>query len=190
MRDREGGCTVLLTGLSGSGKSTIARALQAALLARGVRDVVLLDGDELRRRISPDLGFTPDDRDEHLRRVGRLAVEITRRNGVAICALIAPREEARRLMKQAVEHVGRFVLVHVATPLDVCERRDPRGWYAQARSGAIARFTGISDPYEVPVEPDLSIDTTVVPIREVVEAVIARLGDDSCTQGGTAPRDR
>ncbi|MBI4499950.1 MAG: adenylyl-sulfate kinase, partial [Gemmatimonadetes bacterium] len=151
------GVTVLLTGLPGSGKSTVARALVARLKESGVRGVSLIDGDLIRRTISADLGFSKEDREEHIRRVTRMAAEITRRGGVAVCALIAPFEAIRAEFRRAIEVVGRFVLVYVATPVDVCEARDRKGSYARARAGAIPQFTGVSDPYEVPRDAEVTI---------------------------------
>jgi adenylyl-sulfate kinase len=163
------GCTIFLTGLSGAGKTTIARALKAELEARG-RTVTLLDGDEIRQQLSQELGFSRDDRNLHVRRVAYVAAEITRHGGVAICALIAPYDEARRQARAMVERAGRFVLVHVATPLDVCESRDVKGLYKRARGGLVRQFTGVSDPYEPPADADLVLDGDGTP-----EAAAARL---------------
>jgi sulfate adenylyltransferase len=165
------GITVFFTGLSGSGKSTIARGLADTLVERGGRTVTLLDGDVVRRLLSAGLTFSREDRDLNIRRIGYVAAEITRHGGVAICAPIAPyartRDEVRRMVKAA----GDFVLVHVATPLEECERRDRKGLYAKARAGLIPEFTGISDPYEPPSDADLTIDTSAMSPEEAVAQV-------------------
>jgi len=154
------GVTVFLTGLSGSGKSTVAKALAERLVEDGRRTVTLLDGDEVRRLLSHGLGFSREDRDLNIRRIGFVAAEVTRHGGVAICAPIAPFAATRAWVRAAVEQVGDFVLVHVATPLEECERRDRKGLYARARRGEIPDFTGISSPYEVPEDAALVLDTT------------------------------
>jgi sulfate adenylyltransferase len=169
------GATILLTGLSGSGKSTVAKALVDRLEqgegAFAGRTVSLLDGDEVRRMLSAGLGFSRADRDLNIQRIGWVAAEITRHGGLAVCAPIAPFEATRAEVAQRVRRYGRFVLVHVSTPLAECERRDRKGLYAQARAGQIADFTGISSPYEEPAEPDLRLDTTDLSIEQAVDAV-------------------
>ena len=154
------GVTVFLTGLSGSGKSTIAKRFAELLLDDGRRTVTLLDGDEVRRMLSRGLGFTPADRELNILRIGFVAAEVTRHGGVAVCAPIAPFAAVRDQVREAVELVGDLVLVHVATPLAECERRDRKGLYARARRGEIGDFTGISSPYEEPLDADLRIDTS------------------------------
>jgi sulfate adenylyltransferase len=154
------GFTVFLTGLSGSGKSTIANVLRVKLLELGGRGVTLLDGDLVRANLSSELGFSKEHRDLNIRRIGFVASEITRAGGVAICAPIAPYDVVRREVREMVQPCGGFVLVHVATPLEVCEARDRKGMYAKARAGIIKEFTGISDPYEVPQDADVVIDTS------------------------------
>jgi sulfate adenylyltransferase len=154
------GVTVLFTGLSGSGKSTVARGLAERLLDDGRRPVSLLDGDEVRRLLSHGLGFSRADRDLNIRRIGFVAAEITRHGGLVICAPIAPFDDVREEVREAISQVGDFVLVHVDTPLAECERRDRKGLYARARQGLIPDFTGISSPYQPPADPDLRIDTT------------------------------
>ncbi len=151
------GFTVLFTGLSGAGKSTTADALAAELRETGGRSVTLLDGDVIRARLSSDLGFSKEDRDQNIRRVGYVAREITKKGGVAICALIAPYFAARRSVREMIEPIGGFVEVHVATPIDVCESRDPKGLYSKARAGVIRGFTGVDDPYEAPVNPECEL---------------------------------
>jgi sulfate adenylyltransferase len=156
---REQGFTVFMTGLSGSGKSTIANALLVKLLERGGRMVTLLDGDLVRRHLSSELGFSREHRDLNIRRIGYVASEVTRHGGAAVCAPIAPYDAVRREVRAMVAAAGGFVLVHVATPIEVCEARDRKGLYAKARAGVIKEFTGVSDPYETPEDADIVLDT-------------------------------
>ena len=153
------GFTVFFTGLSGSGKSTIANALLIKLLETGGRRVTLLDGDIVRKNLSSELGFSKEHRNLNIHRIGFVASEITKNGGVAICAPIAPYAATRQMVREMVEFNGGFLEVHVATPLAVCEERDRKGLYAKARAGIIKGFTGISDPYEEPESPELRIDT-------------------------------
>jgi sulfate adenylyltransferase len=169
------GFTLFLTGLSGSGKSTIARALLGRLMEEGSRRVTLLDGDIVRKNLSSELGFSREHRNLNILRIGFVASEITKNGGVAICAPIAPYAATRHAVREAVEAVGGFVEVHVATPLEVCEARDRKGLYARARAGLIKEFTGISDPYEEPVGPELRIDTTEMSPDEAAQQVLLRL---------------
>lgn len=171
----ERGFTVLFTGLSGSGKSTLAKALLARLLELGPRRVTLLDGDIARTHLSKGLGFSKADRDTNVRRIGFVAAEVTKHGGAAICAPIAPYAATRRAVRNMVEMTGGFVLVHVATPLEECERRDRKGLYAKARRGEILEFTGISDPYEEPSDAEVVMDTTDLTPDEGAERVIAFL---------------
>ena len=173
------GLVVFCTGLSGSGKSTLARDLRDALLERGDRTVSLLDGDLVRRLLSAGLTFSRADRDLNITRIGFVAAEVARHGGIAICAPIAPYAAARARVREMAAEVGDFILVHVSTPLDVCEARDRKGLYAQARAGVITSFTGISDPYEEPADADLTIDTSVMSRPEAVAAVLGFL-----TRGG------
>lgn len=152
-----GGCCVWLTGLSGAGKSTIADRLASRIAARG-RAITLLDGDIVRAHLSKGLGFSKEDRDVNVLRVGFVASEVARHGGISICALISPYEDARNRVR-ALFAPGAFILVHVATPLAVCEQRDVKGLYAKARSGALRGFTGVNDPYEAPADPDLVLTT-------------------------------
>jgi sulfate adenylyltransferase len=170
------GLTVFFTGLSGSGKSTVAKALRDRMLADG-RTVSLLDGDEVRRLLSSELGFSRADRDLNIRRIGFVAAEITRHGGIAICAPIAPYAATRASVRRMVARHGDFILIHVDTPLAVCESRDRKGLYAKARQGLIAEFTGISDPYEPPDDADLRLDTSDRSVEESVELVYAVLRD-------------
>jgi sulfate adenylyltransferase len=153
------GFTVFLTGLSGAGKSTIAKALMVKLLEQGGRSVTLLDGDLVRKNLSSELGFSREHRDINIRRIGYVAREITKAGGVAICAAIAPYRQTRRDVRTAVCECGGFVEVHVATALETCEARDRKGLYAQARAGILKEFTGISDPYEEPEHAEITIAT-------------------------------
>src|SRR5919206_1723115 len=147
------GVTVFLTGLSGAGKSTIADALIASLESEG-RPVTVLDGDVVRTHLSSELTFSREHRDLNIRRIGFVAGEVVKHGGTAVVAAIAPFEQAREEARHLVEKHGRFLLVHVSTPLEVVEQRDVKGLYAQARAGVIPQFTGISDPYEEPGTPD------------------------------------
>jgi sulfate adenylyltransferase len=169
------GIVVFCTGLSGSGKSTLARDLHDALLERGDRTVSLLDGDLVRQLLSAGLTFSREDRDLNIARIGYVAAEVARHGGIAICAPIAPYAAARERVRRMVAEVGDFVLVHVSTPLEVCEARDRKGLYAKARAGVIGSFTGISDPYEEPEDADVVIDTSQVSRHDAVAAVLRQL---------------
>jgi sulfate adenylyltransferase len=151
------GVTIFFTGLSGAGKSTIANILLVKFLERGGRPVTLLDGDIVRKHLSSELGFSKEHRDINIRRIGFVASEITKNGGIAICAPIAPYDRTRKDVRAMVERDGGFVLVHVATPLEICEQRDRKGLYAKARAGLVKEFTGISDPYEAPTDADVTI---------------------------------
>ena len=157
------GSTVLFTGLSGAGKSTLANALVAMLRESGDRRVTLLDGEVVRKHLSSELGFSREHRELNLRRIGFVAAEITRNGAIAVCAPIALYAAARRELRETIEAVGGFVEVHVSTPVAICEARDRKGLYARARAGLIKEFTGIDDPYEVPENPDIAIDTADIP---------------------------
>ncbi|HEX2276322.1 MAG TPA: bifunctional sulfate adenylyltransferase/adenylylsulfate kinase [Candidatus Tectomicrobia bacterium] len=181
------GFTILFTGLSGAGKSTIANVLLVKLLEMGGRSVTLLDGDVVRKHLSSELGFSKEHRDLNIRRIGFVASEITKHGGVAICAPIAPYDSVRKEVRAMVEQGGGFVLVHVATPLDVCEQRDRKGLYAKARAGVIRQFTGISDPYEDPSDADITIDTTGLTPEEAARAVILHLEREGYIGVDSAP---
>ena len=169
------GFTVFFTGLSGSGKSTIANALLVKLLEIGGRPVTLLDGDLVRKHLSSELGFSKEHRDLNIRRIGFVASEITKNGGIAICAPIAPYDQTRKDVRAMIEPGGGFVLVHVATPLEVCEERDRKGLYAKARAGILKEFTGISDPYEEPTDAEVVIDTTQFSPEEAANQVMLHL---------------
>ncbi len=180
------GFTIFFTGLSGSGKSTIANALLVKLLEMGGRPVTLLDGDLVRKNLSSELGFSKEHRDLNIRRIGYVASEITKAGGIAICAPIAPYDATRKAVRELVSSQGGFVLVHVATPLEVCETRDRKGLYAKARAGLIPEFTGISDPYEEPGDAELVIDTEAYSPEEAANQVILYL-ESLGYIGGLAP---
>jgi len=173
-RSRQG-FTVFFTGLSGSGKSTVANVLQVKLLEMGGRPVTLLDGDLVRKNLSSELGFSKEHRDLNIKRIGFVASEITKNGGIALCAPIAPYNEVRRAVRDMIEPLGGFTLVHISTPLEVCEQRDRKGLYAKARAGIIKEFTGISDPYEEPEDADLVIDTTDISPDEAANQIILHL---------------
>ena len=169
------GFTVFFTGLSGSGKSTIANALMVKLMEMGGRPVTLLDGDVVRKHLSSELGFSKEHRDLNINRIGYVASEITKNGGIAICAPIAPYTSTRRNVREMIESYGAFVEVHVATSLEECERRDRKGLYKLAREGKIKEFTGISDPYEEPLEPELRVDTEGVDVDNCAHQVLLTL---------------
>ncbi|WP_212524098.1 bifunctional sulfate adenylyltransferase/adenylylsulfate kinase [Actibacterium sp. MT2.3-13A] len=169
------GFTVFFTGLSGSGKSTIANALMVKLMEMGGRPVTLLDGDVVRKHLSSELGFSKEHRDINIRRIGYVASEITKNGGIAICAPIAPYTSTRRAVREMVEAYGAFCEVHVATSLEECERRDRKGLYKLAREGKIKEFTGISDPYEAPTNAELVVDTENVDVDNCAHQVILKL---------------
>ncbi|MFQ5876709.1 MAG: bifunctional sulfate adenylyltransferase/adenylylsulfate kinase [Acidobacteriota bacterium] len=172
------GFTIFFTGLSGAGKSTIAAVLLVKFLEMGGRPVTLLDGDIVRRNLSSELGFSRHHRDINIRRIGFVASEITKNGGIALCAPIAPYDRVRKEVRAEIEAVGGFLLVHVSTPLEVCERRDRKGLYSKARAGLIKEFTGISDPYEVPRDAEVTVDTTDLTPEEAAQEVFLRLERD------------
>lgn len=169
------GVTVFFTGLSGSGKSSIAHALVVKMLEMGGRSVTLLDGDVVRQNLSSELGFSKEHRDLNIRRIGFVAAEISKHGGMAICAPIAPYAATRAFVREEVSRVGGFVEVYISTSLEECERRDRKGLYARARAGVIPEFTGISDPYEVPEHPELTIDTQEMTAEEAAQIVVLKL---------------
>jgi len=169
------GFTVFLTGLSGSGKSTVANALMVKLMEQGGRPVTLLDGDVVRKQLSSELGFSKEHRDLNIRRIGYVASEITKNGGIAICAPIAPYAATRRAVREDIEQHGAFIEVHVSTSLAECERRDRKGLYQLARAGKIKEFTGISDPYEVPENPQLRLDTEQLEVDASAHQIIVAL---------------
>ena len=174
-RDRQG-LVLFFSGLSGSGKSTLAQALMDRLLERGGRSLTSLDGDVVRRNLSAGLSFSKADRETNIRRIGWVAAEVARHGGVAVCSPIAPFDETRQQVREYVADAGgAFFLIHVATPLEECERRDRKGLYAKARRGEIPEFTGISSPYEEPEDADVRVDTTGRSIDEALDDVLVAL---------------
>ncbi len=169
------GVTIFFTGLSGSGKSTIANVLLTKFLEVGGRPVTILDGDLVRKHLSSELGFSKEHRDINIRRIGYVASEITKNGGIAICAPIAPYDATRKAVREMIEPVGGFILVHVATPVETCEQRDRKGLYAKARAGILKEFTGISDPYEEPKNAEVTIDTTELSPEEAAQEIILHL---------------
>ena len=169
------GVTLFFTGLSGSGKSTIARALLARLMELGDRSVTLLDGDVVRKHLSSELGFSREHRNLNILRIGFVASEITKHGGIAICAPIAPYEATRRQVREMMAAYGGFIEIYVSTPLEVCESRDRKGLYAKARAGLVKEFTGISDPYEIPQDAELVIDTQDYSPLEAAQLVLNKL---------------
>lgn len=160
------GLTLFFTGFSGSGKSTLARIIYAKFIEDGQRPVTLLDGDVVRLNLSSELGFSKKDRNTNVRRIGYVASEITKNRGIAICAPIAPYKDIRREVRTKIEEYGAFIEIHVSTSIEECEKRDRKGLYAKARKGIIPEFTGISDPYDVPENPEMRIDTeNVSPVQ-------------------------
>ena len=185
------GLVLFLTGLSGSGKSTVAQAVIDTLLESGERTVTSLDGDVVRRHLSAGLTFSREDRETNIRRIGWVAAEISRHGGLAVCSPIAPFDATRHDVRAMTETAGgAFFLVHVATPLAECERRDRKGLYAKARRGEIPEFTGISSPYEEPADADLRIDTTgrtIEDCRDEVLQALAAAGFIGTTTVSSAP---
>lgn len=171
------GITIFFTGLSGSGKSTISNILFARLAERDDRPITLLDGDLVRKHLSSELGFSREHRDLNVRRIGYAASLITKNRGIAICAPIAPYAKTRADVRAMIEADGAFVEVYVATPIDVCEARDRKGLYAKARAGLVKEFTGISDPYEAPTAPEITLRTTEVSAEEAALTIIRYLED-------------
>jgi sulfate adenylyltransferase len=169
------GFTVFFTGLSGSGKSTIANVLRVKFLEMGGRPVTLLDGDIVRKHLSSELGFSREHRDINIRRIGFVAAEITKNGGIAICAPIAPYDAIRKEVRAMIHPHGGFILVHLSTPLATCESRDRKGLYAKARAGLVKQFTGVSDPYEPPTDAEVVIDTTNLSPDEAAQEVFLHL---------------
>jgi sulfate adenylyltransferase len=167
------GFTVFFTGLPSSGKSTLANVLMIRLLETGGRPVTLLDGDIVRKNLSSELGFSKEHRDLNILRIGFVASEITKNGGIALCAPIAPYDRIRKQVRKNIEATGGgFILVHVATPIETCEKRDRKGLYAKARAGIVKEFTGVSDPYETPADAELSIDTAERDPADCVQEIL------------------
>lgn len=174
-KERRRGAVVFFTGLSGAGKSTIAHVLYNKLLEIQDRSVTLFDGDVVRDNLSRGLGFSREDRNINVERIGYVAAEIAKHGGIALCSAIAPYKEARHNNRVRIEEVGTYIEVYVATPLSVCEDRDTKGLYDKARRGELKQFTGIDDPYEVPEHPEITIDTTKISQSDAAETIIKEL---------------
>jgi sulfate adenylyltransferase len=166
------GFTVFLTGYQNSGKDAIARALQVTLNQQGGRSVSLLLGETVRHELSSELGFSREDRDKNIQRIAFVAAELTKAGAAVIAAPIAPYESSRKAAKDTISAVGTFILVHVATPLEYCEKTDKRGIYAKARRGEIKGFTGVDDPYEAPAKADLVVDVEKQSVRSIVHEIV------------------
>ncbi len=173
-RSRQG-FTIFLTGLSGSGKSTIAKVLMVRFMEMRDRPVTLLDGDIVRRNLSSELNFSREHRNLNVTRIGFVASEITKNGGIALCAPIAPYEESRQANRALISRYGGYIEVYVATPLEVCEQRDRKGLYARARAGLVKGVTGVSDPYIPPANPELTIDTSRMTPAEAVQEILLYL---------------
>ncbi len=173
-KDKQG-ITIFFTGLSGAGKSTIANVLLVKLLEMRGRPVTLLDGDIVRKHLSSELGFSKAHRDINVKRIGFVASEITKNGGIAICAPIAPYKVTRDYNRALISRYGKYVEVHVSTPLAVCEQRDRKGLYAKAKAGLIKGFTGIDDPYELPESPELTIDSSGLTPEEATQEILLYL---------------
>ncbi len=171
-REEQKGLTLFFTGLSGSGKSTIANMLGAELTQKYNRKVTLLDGDVVREHLSKGLGFSKDDRNENIKRIGYVAAQITRHGGIAICSAIAPYVEARTKNRELISKYGTYIEVFVNAPLEICETRDVKGLYKKARKGLMKGFTGIDDPYETPIKPEITLQTKDQKPRECVKVII------------------
>ena len=181
------GVTIFFTGLSGSGKSTIANILLTKFLEMGGRPVTILDGDLVRKNLSSELGFSKEHRDINIRRIGYVASEITKNGGIAICAPIAPYDSVRTQVRQMIEPYGGFILVHIATPIETCEQRDRKGLYAKARAGIVKEFTGVSDPYEVPTNAEVVINTAELSAEEAAQEIILHLEQQGFIGVGPEP---
>jgi sulfate adenylyltransferase len=175
---RRRGLVLFFTGLSGSGKSTVAHGVAEVLREEGERSITVLDGDVVRRELSKGLSFSKEDRDLNIRRIGWVAAEVARHGGVAICCPIAPYRAARATAREMARAAGGdFILVHVSTPIEVCEARDRKGLYAKARAGLIRGMTGVDDPYEEPADAELVLDTSEMTVDDAVDAVLDYLAN-------------
>jgi sulfate adenylyltransferase len=172
---RQQGFTLFFTGLSGAGKTTLANALMARLMSHGKRKITLLDGDVVRRILANELGFSKSDRDLNIRRIGYVAAEITKAGGVALCAAIAPYLSARTENRNLISQYGGYIEIYLSTSLSACERRDIKGLYAKARQGELKGFTGIDDPYELPINPEMTLDTDTLTVEEAVTHIMEYL---------------
>jgi sulfate adenylyltransferase len=171
-RNQKGGVTIFFTGLSGSGKSTIANILKMKLIEHSNKTVTLLDGDVVRENLSKGLGFSKADRDTNIERIGFVASEITKHGGIALCSAIAPYKVSRTKNRDLIAKNGTYLEVYVSTPIDICEKRDVKGLYHKARQGVITGFTGVDDPYEIPEHPDFTFDTSLTEAEECADNII------------------
>ena len=169
------GYTLFFTGLSGAGKSTLAKAVLAKLMESNQRSVTLLDGDIIRKNLSSELGFTKADRDTNVQRIGFVAAEITKHKGIAICAAIAPYAGMRQSIRNTISQHGGFIEIYVSTPVAVCKQRDIKGLYKKAELGLITGFTGVNDPYEAPLNPDIEINTATTSIADAVQLILSNI---------------
>lgn len=174
-RNQKNGVTVFFTGLSGSGKSTIANILKMKLIEHSNKTVTILDGDVVRENLSKGLGFSKEDRDTNILRIGFVASEITKHGGIALCSAIAPYTTSRVKNRDLISRVGTYIEVYVSTPIAVCEKRDVKGLYQKAKQGIIKGFTGVDDPYEVPEKPEFTFDTAEVPAEVCADTIISFL---------------
>lgn len=172
------GFTVFLTGFTNSGKDAIGRALQVTLNQQGGRSTTLLLGETVRSELSAELGFSREDRHTNIQRIAFVAAELTRAGAAVICAPIAPFGVSRAQAKETVSQFGSFYLIHVATPLEYCEKTDKKGVYKRARAGEIKGFTGVDDPYENPTKPDLVVDASKQTVRNIVHQIVLLLESD------------
>jgi len=178
------GFTILLTGYTNCGKDAIARALQVTLNQQAGRSTTLLLGEQVRHELSSELGFSKEDRHKNLQRIAFVAAELARAGAAVIAAPIAPFEESRKVAKATMEASGSAYLIHVATPLEYCEKTDKRGVYARARRGEIKGFTGVDDPYEIPSNPDLTVDVSKQSIRNIVHEIVLLLESQGLLDNG------
>ncbi|HWY25954.1 MAG TPA: adenylyl-sulfate kinase [Nevskia sp.] len=167
------GFTLFMTGLSGAGKSTLSEQVARVIQTQYQRPATILDGDIVREMLSSGLTFSRADRELNLRRIGYVAGEVTRHGGICICAAIAPFRSARAEVRARISQLGGFYEIYIATPLAVCESRDPKGLYKKARRGEIKGFTGVDDPFEIPEDPELSIDTSKLALEDSVKKILA-----------------
>ena len=169
------GFTVFFTGLSGAGKSTIAKLLVTKLQELTGRKITILDGDVVRQHLSKGLGFSKEDRNTNIERIGFVAAEVVRHGGIAICSAIAPYKESRDKNRLVIQEIGSYIEVYVSTPIEECKRRDTKGLYAKAEQGFLKGFTGVDNPYEIPDGPEIVIDTCTMSPEESVGKVLGYL---------------